>query len=128
MAAIARFEIEPYDAAAEAAVEAGNATSAQVDAVTTRALALAMTPADRCFLCHRNLGSVDLVYWHGCGEVGDQLFVWLHAECAIGLGVRLISDGRSLVSPPQAEVTPFGKAWTKADYLARLRAQEDERR
>lgn len=128
MAAFARFEIPPLDVAAEAACRSNTATSEQADAVMRRAIVLEMTPADFCFLCHKSLGDVDLVYWNGCGEAGGSLTVWLHAECAIGLGVRLIADGRSLVSPPNVEATPCGKAWTKADYLARLRLRKDGRR
>ena len=41
---------------------------------------------DRCFLCGASVSGI-VVYWSGVGRV-----LWLHPECAKGIGCHLISD------------------------------------
>lgn len=48
-------------------------------------------PLDRCFLCGDHLPSVEVVYWHGSDEKGQE--IWLHPDCAVKLGSHLIKDG-----------------------------------
>ena len=67
-----------------------------------------ITPQSECYTCGKPLGLKHAVLWHG---FGDEL--WLHASCALQLGVHLICDAT------KAEMEERGGIVSPSDLMTR---------